>query len=56
MSFEEMSVLCSSLMDEIEKSAYSGSSDDGDPRMARISELATLLSYFRPDLLDPRFG
>jgi hypothetical protein len=56
MTYEEMAVLCSSLMDEVEKSAYSGSSDDGDPRMVRIMELANLLNWFAPDLLDPRFG
>jgi hypothetical protein len=47
---------CSALMDEVEASGYNGKSEDGDPRMVRISEIATLLSYFRPDLLDPRFG
>ncbi len=47
---------CSALMDEVEAEGFSGSSDEGDPRMVRISEIATLLSYFRPDLLDPRFS
>jgi hypothetical protein len=46
---------CSALMNEVEASGFNGSSDEGDPRMVRISEIATLLSYFRPDLLDPRF-
>lgn len=56
MAYEEMARECSALMDEIEKSAYTGSSEDGDPRMARISELASLLSWFAPELLDKRFG
>ncbi len=55
MDFEAMAVECSRLMDEVEASGYNGSSDDGDPRMKQISDFATLLSYFRPDLLDPRF-
>jgi hypothetical protein len=53
---EEMALECTRLMDEVEASGYNGKSEDGDPRMVRISEIATLLSYFRPDLLDPRFG
>ncbi len=53
---EEIALECSRLMDEVEAEGYNGSSDDGDPRMVRISEIATLLAYFRPDLLDPRFG
>lgn len=60
MSFEEMAVECSRLMDEMEEVLAGGkasSEDEGaDPRMVRISEIATLLSSFRPDLLDPRFG
>lgn len=51
---------CSALMDEMEAVLKGGraSTDDDevDPRMTRISEIATLLSYFRPDLLDPRFS
>jgi hypothetical protein len=47
-------------MDEIEVINAGGkmSSDDdnADERMKQISDYATLLSYFRPDLLDPRFG
>ena len=55
---EEMALECSRLMDEMEAELKGGkaTSEDGDPRMVRISEIATLLSYFRPDLLDPRFG
>jgi len=53
---QELSALCSSLMDEIEASAYTGSSDDGDPRMVRIMEIANYLSWFYPELLDKRFA
>lgn len=56
LSYDEMAAECSALMDEVEASGFSGSSDEGDPRMTRISELATLLSYFAPEKLDPRFG
>lgn len=60
MDFEAMAVECSRLMDEMEAVLKGGkaSTDDEnpDPRMTTISEYATLLSYFRPDLLDPRFG
>lgn len=60
MDFEAMSVECSRLMDEMEaelKGGKASSADETpDPRMKQISDLATLLHYFRPDLLDPRFG
>lgn len=60
MDFEAMSVECSRLMDEVEVINAGGrmSSDDDNPdeRMTKISEYATLLATFRPDLLDPRFG
>lgn len=60
MDFESMSVECSRLMDEVEVINAGGrmSSDDDNPdeRMTKISEYATLLATFRPDLLDPRFG
>lgn len=60
MDFETMATECSRLMDEMEALLKGGKADSedpsADPRMVRISEIATLLSYFRPDLLDPRFG
>lgn len=60
MDFEAMAIECSRLMDEVQADLAGGkaSSDDdnADPRMKEISDYATLLSYFRPDLLDPRFG
>jgi hypothetical protein len=60
MDFEAMAVECSRLMDEMEvilKGGKANSEDtNADPRMKQISDYATLLSYFRPDLLDPRFS
>jgi hypothetical protein len=60
MDFEAMAIECSRLMDEMEALLNGGKSNsedaDADPRMKQISDYATLLSYFRPDLLDPRFG
>ena len=60
MDFEAMAIECSRLMDEVEVINAGGrmSSDDegADPKMKLIGDYATLLSSFRPDLLDPRFG
>jgi hypothetical protein len=56
MTFEEMAIECSRLMDQVEADNYNGSSDDGDSRMVLISEYATLLSALAPELLDKRFG
>ncbi len=60
MDFEAMSVECSRLMDEVEADLKGGRAstedENPDPRMKQISDFATLLSYFRPDLLDPRFS
>ena len=53
--FSAMATECSYLMNQIEAEGGAHSSEDGDPRMTRISEIATILSYFRPELLDPRF-
>lgn len=47
---------CSSLMDEVEAEGGAHSSEEGDARMDEIARIATYLSYFYPDLLDPRFG
>lgn len=52
---EVMAAECSALMDEIEAEGGAHTSEEGDARMVRISEIATLLSYFHPELLDPRF-
>jgi hypothetical protein len=47
-------------MDEMEAVLKGGRAstedDEVDPRMKQISDYATLLSHFRPDLLDPRFA
>ena len=56
MAYDEMAAELSSLMDSVEASGFQGNSDDGDPRMTRISELASLLSWFAPEKLDKRFG
>lgn len=56
MSYDEMAAELSSLMDAVEASGYQGNSDDGDPRMVRISELASLISWFAPEKLDKRFA
>ena len=56
LSYDEMAAELSSLMDAVEASGFQGSSDDGDPRMTRISELASLISWFAPEKLDKRFG
>ena len=60
MDFEAMAIECSRLMDEVEVINAGGhmSSEDENPdeRITLISNYATLLSCFRPDLLDPRFG
>jgi hypothetical protein len=60
MDFEAMAIECSRLMDEVEIINAGGrmSSDDENPNemMTLISNYATLLSSFRPDLLDPRFN
>jgi hypothetical protein len=53
--FSAMATECSYLMDQVEAEGGAHTSEDGDPRMIRISEIATILSYFRPELLDPRF-
>ena len=60
MDFEAMAIECSRLMDEIEVinagGTMSSEDENADERMKKISDYATLLSSFRPDLLDPRFG
>lgn len=53
--YSAMAAECTYLMNVIEAEGGAHNSDDGDPRMTRISEIATILSYFRPELLDPRF-
>lgn len=56
VSYDEMATELSALMDAVEADHFSGSSDDGDPRMTRISELASIISWFAPEKLDKRFG
>lgn len=56
MNENEIAKECSALMNEIEAELNGSPADPEDPRMVRISEIATYLSYFFPELLDPRFG
>jgi hypothetical protein len=51
-----MAIELSHLMDLVEASNLIGSSDDGDPRMVRIMELANYLEWFYPEKLDARFS
>jgi hypothetical protein len=44
------------LMNQVEASGFVGSNEDGNPDMERISEIASILSWFKPELLDKRFG
>lgn len=53
--YSAMAAECSYLMDLVEAEGGAHNSEDGDERMTRISEIATILSYFRPELLDKRF-
>lgn len=50
-----MAAECTHLMNLVEAEGGAHSTEDGDERMTRISEIATVLSYFKPELLDPRF-
>jgi hypothetical protein len=43
------------LMNQVEASGFVGSNEDGNPDMERISEIASVLSWFKPELLDKRF-
>lgn len=54
-SYEDMAVECTNLMNQVEQSGYAGSSAEGDPRMVRIMEIANILAWFKPELLDQRF-
>jgi hypothetical protein len=54
---EDLAKELTALMNEVEAEGFNGSSDDEnpDPRMKRISDIATMLYYFDYDLLDERF-
>lgn len=56
MSYDEMAAELSNLMDSVEAQGGAHTSDDGNPVMTRISELASLLSWFAPEKLDKRFS
>jgi hypothetical protein len=44
------------LMNQLETEGGAHNSEDGDPRMERIAEIASILSWFKPELLDKRFS
>ena len=44
------------LMNLIEADYQGQVADQEDPRMVRISEIANILAWFKPELLDKRFG
>ena len=44
------------LMNQVEAEGGAHNSEDGDPRMERIAEIASILSWFKPELLDKRFS
>ena len=54
--YSAMAAECTYLMNQIEAEGGAHHSDEGDPRMTRISEIASILSWFKPELLDKRFG
>jgi hypothetical protein len=53
--YSAMAAECTYLMNLVEADYQGVPADQEDPRMVRISEIATILFYFRPELLDPRF-
>lgn len=53
--YSAMAAECTYLMDQVEAEGGAHNSEDGDPRMARIAEIASILSWFKPELLDKRF-
>lgn len=55
MDEKAMAKECSALMDAVEAELNDSPANPEDPRMIRISEIATYLSYFFPELLDKRF-
>jgi hypothetical protein len=54
--YSAMAAECTYLMDQVEAEGGAHNSEDGDPRMARIAEIASILSWFKPELLDKRFS
>jgi hypothetical protein len=53
--YSAMAAECTYLMNQVEAEGGAHNSEDGDPRMARIAEIASILSWFKPELLDKRF-
>jgi hypothetical protein len=54
--YSAMAAECTYLMNQVEAEGGAHNSEDGDPRMARIAEIASILSWFKPELLDKRFS
>jgi hypothetical protein len=54
--YSAMAAECTYLMDQVEAEGGAHNSEDGDPRMSRIAEIASILSWFKPELLDKRFS
>lgn len=53
--YSAMAAECSYLMNLVEADMKGSPADPEDPRMIRISEIANILAWFKPELLDPRF-
>lgn len=53
--YSAMAAECTYLMNLVEADYKGSSADQEDPRMVRISEIANILAWFKPELLDPRF-
>jgi hypothetical protein len=53
--YSAMAAECTYLMNQVEAEGGAHNSEDGDLRMARIAEIASILSWFKPELLDKRF-
>jgi hypothetical protein len=53
--YSAMAAECTYLMNLVEADYQGVPADQEDPRMVRISEIANILAWFKPELLDPRF-
>lgn len=54
--YSAMAAECTYLMNLVEADYQGVAADQEDPRMIRISEIANILAWFKPELLDKRFG
>ena len=53
--YSAMAAECSYLMNLVEADYQGIAADQEDHRMIRISKIANILAWFKPELLDPRF-